>query len=203
MKQTFGTCFVIWVVMSGGLLTDPPCAMAASAQVFYDQTSWDDAVPVQETLDFTGFSDAEWLSDQYADQGVTFSGTSQIVGPGGQFPNDGWGVWGIGGSWVHFDEPMNWIGAHHPGSIKYRLFLGETLVYESPSFIHGGSNIGNFSGVMLDIDFDTAWIHRSGSSGPNSFYDDLHYGNWAMVPAPGALAMFGLAAFGAARRRRA
>ncbi|TVQ52496.1 MAG: hypothetical protein EA377_10045, partial [Phycisphaerales bacterium] len=71
-KHLFGT--VVGTCLPLVMSMTPVVAGDVNATEFWnDKDAWDATVPVYETLDFTGFTDAEWLSDQYADQGVTFS----------------------------------------------------------------------------------------------------------------------------------
>jgi hypothetical protein len=163
------------------------------------QDDWWSAVGDVTTIDFTGHEHFEPLSDQYAHLGVTFSGTVSAIESSG-FINDGWGMRGFMGAWVHFDQPMNWIAADFPGNLGYELYSGDDLIYTSFEFGVGGT--GNFGGLVSSKPFDSVFIwQQPGTDGIFIPYvDDLHFG--ALVPAPGALSVVALAILFTRRRRR-
>jgi MYXO-CTERM domain-containing protein len=177
-------------------------ALADDVQWFNNplEQDWWDAVGSVTTIDFTGHEHFEPLSDQYAHLGITFSGTVHFM-ESGLFINDGWGMRGFMGAWIHFDNPINWIAADFPGNLGYELYSGDELIYTSFEFGVGGT--GNFGGLISSKPFDRVFIWEQ--PGTDGFFiphiDDLHFGAFA-VPAPGALGVVGLALLVHRRRRR-
>ncbi|HRP63494.1 MAG TPA: hypothetical protein PK400_09400 [Phycisphaerales bacterium] len=172
-------------------------ASAATVQHFNNKDAWRAVVGEYDTIDFTGYPTGTQIVDQYSHQGVLFEG-APIVHSTGSYVNDNWGVHALGGMWLHFDQPIQWFAAEHPGSIRYQFFRDGTLLATSGNMGVGGS--GNFSGVLLDEPFDTIYLFRSFPSENWVFVDDIHFG--PPIPAPGALGVFALAAFSARSRRR-
>ncbi|TVQ52598.1 MAG: hypothetical protein EA377_09760 [Phycisphaerales bacterium] len=101
-----------------------------------------------------------------------------------------------GETWAYFDEPMNWLGVSHAGGIRFDLYLEDELVYSS-----GGFSSNSMSGVKLVQEFDSVNFYRV-SPADTVYIDDILFGNWAMVPAPGAAGAFLLAAWTGTRPRR-
>ena len=194
---------LLTVLMGGLAATTSPLQAGADPIVFFNgevwqgEGTWDDVIPEYTTIDFTGFESLVLFPNEYySDLGVTFGGTN-VTFHTSSFGNDGEGIWGQGDTWAYFDEPMNWLGVSHAGGIRFDLYLEDELVYSSGAF---SSN--SMSGVKLDQEFDSVNFYRV-SPGDSVYIDDIYFGNWAMVPAPGAAILFGFAAFGARRRRRA
>ena len=111
------------------------------------------------------------------------------------FANDGAGVDGFGDIEIAFTTPQAWIAVDYPGAVQFKLYsLGE-LIYTSSGFSDKGE-IGEFAGLLSTNMFDAVIISNPISG--KAFIDDLHFG----VPAPGTLALLGLAAVLPKRRRR-
>jgi hypothetical protein len=181
------------------------CAAAqapADAVQWFNHTmedEWYDAVGKVTTIDFTGHVNGELISDQYAHLGVNFFSFGVVYFFNSCiFNNDCWGMVGEGGggAWVYFDEPMNWIAAEFPGTLRYALYYDDDLIYESFSF--GAAPTGNFAGLVSEKPFNKVLLFRDFSN--LVAIDDLHFGA-LVVPVPGALALFGLAVVGKRRRR--
>ena len=163
---------------------------------FFDRDEWVKAVGEGNflTVDFTGFPDGIFITDQYADLGILFTdGNDSIFLNDGAFPNDGAGLDGFGNISVSFDTPQAWIGVDFPGFLSIELFSGGRLFYTSS--IAGGGGVGFFFGLISSELFDAAGLIDPGG---DAFIDDLHFG----VPAPGALWLLGVAALLPRRRRR-
>jgi hypothetical protein len=172
-------------------------ASADVAQFQNDKEGWVDAVGEFTTIDFTGFPEFTWITDQYAHLGAHFvDGADQIQHYEEGYPEDGWGIDGNSEIRVTFDDPINWVAAHFPGIHGFDLYQGDELIYTSSPF--GGGGPGHFGGLLSDEPFDEIRIWDLDG---NTNIDNLYFG--PPIPAPGALMLLGLGALLPARRRRA
>jgi hypothetical protein len=184
-------------LLACGIAAVIACAARGEVVVFTDKSEWEAAAGEFVTADFTGFNDAEPITDQYAHLGVEFVDGFDIARfiPTA-FPNDEWGL--DGNAWIdlEFAEPMHAIAMDHPGLVRIAIFDGETEIFTTGAL--GDSGAGWFSGLTSTIAFDRARIWDPNDS--NVALDDLHFG--PPIPAPGAAAilLIGFATFG--RRRR-
>ncbi len=162
-------------------------------QEFTDKDEWINAVGEFTTIDFTGFSEGTFITDQYADLGVLFTDGNDTISVNDGFLNDGSGLRGSDTITIAFNSPQAYIGVDYPGGMKFELFSEGQLFFTA---INDSAGVGNFLGVLSTELFDTAIL-----SDPNLtdvFIDDLHFG----VPAPGTLALLALGALCMCRRRR-
>ena len=166
----------------------------ASADVleFTDKDEWIDAVGKFTTIDFTGFPEGTFITDQYADLGVLFTDGNDTIQEWGGYI-DGHGLRGSDTMTLAFDSPEAYIGVDFPGDMQIDLFAAGRLIY-SAVFIAGGK--GNFAGLVSTELFDSALL--SDPSVGSVFIDDLHFG----VPAPGTLPLLALGALTQRRRRQ-
>jgi hypothetical protein len=185
----FATCACIALIVIS--------TSSASVIEFTDRAEWEGAVGTYTTVDFVLPPSPTPITDQYADLGVVFSGAAYSHASMGVFPNDGWGLFGIGGAWAHFDTPQHWIAVDYPGSIQFQLFRKGELVYTSTYFFFPG--VGNFAGLVSEVPFDEVFLRRLDSP-YNIAIDDLHFGG--LVPGPGGMALLALAGFAGRSRRR-
>jgi hypothetical protein len=186
--KILGACAIIAVVTQGA-------SSQAGVLEFTDKEDWFAAVGSFTTIDFTGYPDGTFITDQYSDLGVIFNdGDDNILYAPGGFLNDDWGLDGNPAIHLSFLTPQAYIAADYPGALQMQLFREGELVYTSSEF--GFSGPGHFAGLVCSEPFDEAiifdWFDEA------VFLDDLHFG----VPAPGALWLLGLAALRPARRRR-
>ena len=159
---------------------------------FFDKEEWEAAVGAFTTIDFTGFPDGIFITNQYADLGILFTDGNDSIDVNGAHVNDGWGLDGFGNISVSFDSPQAWIGVDHPGFLSIELYSEGRLFFTSN--IYGGG-VGNFLGLISSKLFDAAGLIDPLG---DAFIDDLHFG----VPAPGALWLLAVAALLPRRRRR-
>lgn len=177
---------------------------APGAVTVYDSfTPWSEDVGTFTTIDFTELPVFTDVTDQYADLGVLFtdSDSNKIWGPSTKiFPQDGYGL--NAGLMIELTllTPALGIAAHFPGGLRFRLFSGDTMIFESPYL--GGSGYNFSGGVISELPFDRVQIVDQLSSIPDTFAVDNLYISFAPVPAPGAaLGLLGVAAWGGRRRR--
>ena len=159
---------------------------------FIDKDKWIAAVGDFTTIDFTGFPDGTFITDQYADLGVVFTDGNDSVAVNEGFLNDGSGLDGNPSIHLSFDVSQIYLAVDFPGDVQIDLFNGNELL-SSSVFIAGG--FGNFAGVISSQRFNAAVI-----SDPilgDVFIDDLHFG----VPAPPTLGLLVLASVFGRRRR--
>ncbi|MCZ6735990.1 MAG: hypothetical protein O7C65_09385 [Planctomycetota bacterium] len=172
-------------------------AFGGFVEEFTDKDEWIAAIGGEDaflTVDFVGFPNGTFITDQYADLGILFTdGNDSINFSPTAFPNDAWGLDGNGHISVSFDTPQAWIGVDFPGDLQIDLFSEGRLIHTSV-FIAGG--IGNFGGLISSDLFDAAVLIDP--IGVDAEIDDLHFG----VPAPGALWLLAVAALLPRRRRR-
>ncbi len=160
---------------------------------FTDKEEWIAAVGRFTTIDFTGFPDGTFITDQYADLGILFTdGNDNIFLNDGAFPNDGAGLDGNGDISVAFDTPQAWIGVDFPGFLTIELYTEGRLFFTSNLW---GGGVGNFLGLISSELFDAAVLIDPLDQ---AAIDDLHFG----VPAPSALWLLAVAALLPRRRRR-
>jgi hypothetical protein len=172
-------------------------ATSAEAGVleFVDKGDWFAAVGPVTTIDFTGFPEGTFITDQFEDLGVLFTDGDDNVGYGcSSAPNDCWGLDGNTEIRLAFLTPQAYIAADFPGGLQVDLFSQGQLIYSSSSF--GGSGVGFFAGLVSSEPFDAAVL--SDPFVGDVALDDLHFG----VPGPAAIWLFGLAALCPARRRQ-
>ncbi len=184
-----------------GLIAAAMLAWVGNGQVsggfveeFTDKDEWISAVGRFTTIDFTGFPQGTFITDQYADLGILFTdGNDSIFLSEPAFPNDGAGLDGNGNISVVFDTRQAWIGVDFPGDLQIELFREGRLIHTSV-FIAGG--IGNFGGIVSSELFDSVFLIDPVDAAV--FIDDVHFG----VPAPGALWLLAAVALLPRRRRR-
>jgi MYXO-CTERM domain-containing protein len=159
---------------------------------------WQAFAPVYTTIDFTDLQKGEWLSDQYLDLGVNFI-DGGFAEQSSLYPQDSFGVYGACYMDIAFDSPQYAIGSHHPGSMRFDIYFGSTLLYTSLST---GSGLNNFRGVLSTQPFDRV-VMRGDTLGPPSC-DPISVDNiyFSSVPGPGALPLLALGCLGRGRRRR-
>ena len=191
MKERVRTTPVIKALVGAVLMS---ASTHGGVQEFTDKDEWIFAVGEFTTIDFTGFPDGTFITDQYVDVGVVFmDGDDNIRFSPTGFPNDQWGIDGNTAIHLSFDSPQAYIAVDYPGGMKFELFSEGRLIYTSSGFGLGG--VGNFAGVLSTDLFDGAllydWVLGS------VFVDDLHFG----VPAPGSLVLLALGALTQRRRR--
>ena len=166
---------------------------AGFVEEFTNKDEWIAAVGQFTTIDFTGFPDGIFITDQYADLGILFTdGNDSIFLNDGAFPNDGAGLDGNGNISVVFDTPQAWIGVDFPGFLTIELFSGGRLFYTSS--IAGGGGAGFFLGLVSSELFDAAVLTDPADE---AAIDDLQFG----VPTPSALWLLAVAALLPRRRR--
>lgn len=173
-------------------------ALAGAENYFdADQQDWfDDAAELGtiRTIDFTGYPEGTFVTDQYQYLGVTFAGGDDYITyvPGG-FLNDDWGIDPNATAHLIFDTPQIGISTAHPGDTQLHLYLEGALIYESPAF--GGTGLGHFGGV-LGVEFDEVIITDPGDNAP--FIDDIYF---VGVPTPPTMVlMLSMLAFRSRRR---
>jgi hypothetical protein len=177
------TVVMVWVGVS----------VHAEVIVFGDRAEWEAAVGPVTTLDFTGFPDGTFITDQYSELGATFTDGDDSIRFNPTFKNDSWGLDGNGDISVTFDTPQLWVAVDFPGYIAFRLFFQGEMIHQS---VHGSGGNGWFIGLVSDEPFD-ALVLIDPLAGGEAAIDDLHYG----VPAPATLVLLGLAALAPRRRR--
>ena len=188
LRKTTGLLAVVLLACSGGHRA------AGGVIEFTDPLEWQAAVGMFVTVDFTGFPNGTFITDQYAELGILFTdGNDSIFLNDGAFPNDGAGLDGNGNISVSFDTPQAWMGVDFPGALQIELFSSGRLFYTSS--IAGGGGAGFFLGLISSELFDSAVLIDPADQ---AAIDDLHFG----VPTPGALWLLGVAALLPRRRRR-
>src|SRR5690554_3141498 len=131
-----------------------------------------------ETIDFTGFANSTFLTDQYHDEfGVLFADGLDIVrfNPG-IYPLDDWGLDGFATTTIEFNTPQNWFASDGPGAMQFQLYRHDELVYTSRVSFFG------FIGVISDIGFDKIVLDDPEDSNVNM--DNIYFG---AVPAPSTM----------------
>jgi hypothetical protein len=170
----------------------------ASAEVteFTEKAEWEAAAGEFTTIDFTGFPNGTFLTNQFEDLGVLFTDGADVIRFNPEaFPNDDWGLDGNEVIQLEFSQPMTSIAMNFPGELRIRLLFNGEELYESSDF--GGVGSGFFGGLVSSDPFDTAMIWDRFDENVN--VDDLHFG--PPIPAPGAIGLIGLALIGACRHR--
>ena len=104
---------------------------------FTDKDAWIAAVGQFTTIDFTGFPQGTFITNQYADLGVLFTDGNDSIDASGSYLNDGFGLDGNPSMHLSFDSPMLWFAVDHPGNVQIDLFIGEQLIH-SALFFGGG-----------------------------------------------------------------
>ncbi|HRP62835.1 MAG TPA: hypothetical protein PK400_06050, partial [Phycisphaerales bacterium] len=130
------------------------------------------------------------------DLGVTFTGQQLGYFHSSGMANDGEGIRGSNNDiWITFSVPQHALAADFPGGLQIQLYSNDTLLYTS-HYIVGST--GLFLGLLSTESFTHAKLFRPLPLS-HVYIDDIHFG--LPVPAPGALGVFALAAFGCRRRR--
>ena len=183
-----------------GLMAAAMLAWVGNGQVsggfveeFTNKDEWIAAVGPFTTIDFTGFPQGTFITDQYADLGILFTDGNDSIAFAGSFINDGVGLDGNGNTSLIFDTPQAWIGVDFPGFLSIELYSEGRLFFTSNLW---GGGVGNFLGLISSELFDAALLIDP--LGRDAEIDDLHFG----VPAPGALWLIAVAALLPRRRRR-
>ncbi len=148
----------------------------ASADVleFTDKDEWIEAVGEFTTIDFTGFPEGTWITDQYADLGILFTDGDDWIHNTCGYVNDCWGLAGGGGNdqiTLAFDTEEAYIGVDFPGDLQIDLYSRGRLIHSSV-FIAGGH--GNFGGLLSRVLFDSVVLSDPLFSSVH--IDDLHFG---------------------------
>ena len=139
-----------------------------------DREEWFVAVVEVTTIGFADFPNATFITNQYEDLGVLFTGGDDFVLCCNElsFPQDGAGLYGNAAIHLLFTSPQRWIAADYRGGLQIELFFEGNFVYQSSTFALGGS--GHFGGLLSTLPFDEAIIF----DGTDDFVviDDLHFG---------------------------
>lgn len=171
-------------------------AHATVTQYSNNSAAWESAVGDFTTIDFTGYPQGTFITNQYEALGILFTDGQDVISQAGSYHNDGWGLTGAFQSIsVAFDSPQSWIGVHFPGIVQFKLYNEGQLLYTSSEFDPPG--IFGFAGLASTVPFDAATIFDPSG---NVNIDDLHFG--PPIPGPGALTLLTLAALSMRSRRR-
>jgi hypothetical protein len=191
------TTLHLWAIGSVLLIASPS---SAGATFFSSYSEWSTATSgAHDTLDFN-LGSFQFLGEQYAQYGVHFNGTAAYAVFGSTFfPLDGWGIKSSSGPNpiipVALDGPRFAFGVEFIADVRFQLFSGAALVYDSGNH-YDGIQASGFAGVVMNQSFDS--IKISGGSFTTLEADNFYVGH--AIPAPGALAV--LSSLSVRRRRR-
>ena len=186
------------------LIAGAPLA-SASFVLYSNYDNWLAAGPAMggtlETITFTELPPSTIVTDQYPHLGVQFSALFAVTTCCSftSYPLDGTG---LVASWTNlvpltldFETRQHWIGFHHPGTIRIRLYDDAALVYDSVITLGGGGG-GFFTGIVGLSGFNRAVLDDpfDGTFG----IDNIYFGS---IPAPPVAALLGAVLFGRGRRR--
>ncbi len=155
------------------------------------------------TIDFTGYPTNTFITDQYANLGVTFVDQDPNVirqGFYSLFPQDGGGLDGVCTIDMVFAGPITSVAFHHPGVLFATLYSnGQAL---SAPIGLPGSGVNWFQGLVSEQSFDR--VKLTGIISPigpcdNPVLDNLYF---ATIPAPGGIGVFAFLLASSRRRRR-
>ncbi len=138
---------------------------------FDDKDAWIAAVGEFTTIDFTGFPDGTFITNEYAGLGVLFTDGNDSIDATCAHVNDCFGLDGNPSMHLSFDSPQAYLAVDFPGDVQIDLFNEDQLIH-SALFIGGG--LGFFFGVVSTELFDTVVISRP--FGTDALIDDLHFG---------------------------
>jgi len=166
---------------------------SASIVSYTNHAAWSDAAGPATSIFFTEI-EGPWVTDQYADLGVTFQ--NHVLWESFEvFPNDGVGLVAnpdfTGFITMEFDAPRNSVGVDIVSPHKLFLYRGDELIGSSILSPHVP-----FLGVTSTEPFDRVIVASTGVS----VIDNLYFG--APIPAPGALVVVAFAGLMRGRRRR-
>ena len=137
-----------------------------------EKDDWINLVGDFTTIDFTGFEDGTFITDQYAHQGVLFTDGNDNIHHTCSYVNDCRGLAGSPDTHLLFDTAQTYIAVDYPGAMQLELFSKGELIYTSSGFGVGGT--GFFAGLVCVQPFDSAvltdWVLDEVS------IDDLHFG---------------------------
>lgn len=125
------------------------------------------------TIDFTGFEDGTFITDQYAHQGVLFTDGNDNIHHTCSYVNDCRGLDGNEAIDLVFDTPKTYIAVDHPGFVQFELFSEGILIYTSSNMGHSGA--GFFASLVSSQQFDAVVLSRDFKDS-QVFIDDLHFG---------------------------
>lgn len=187
------------VIGSVALLTAP--AQSAIILFFQDPEGWHNAVGIGNAtcIDFV-FDTPQFLSTQYADLGILFTGGNDVATTGSPSSfEDGWGLKPFSGTpplvEIAFTTPQHAFMIKFPGTVNFTLFSGGEAIHFQP----GGATFGfTYVGVISTIAFDAVNLT---SGGGVVTVDDLWFAS--VIPAPGgALLLLGSLPLLSGRKRR-
>ena len=190
-----------WIAAMASTALCTAGALGATVTTFGTYGAWSAAAGDVTTIAFDEVPLGTLVTDEYEPLGVLFTDTNGNWTTGVSnflFPQDGYGLDGEETIELTLLTPAVGVAAHFPGFARFRLFLGETLLYQSPLF--GASGVGHFGGVMSTAAFDRVEVF--GLDIPDQVALDNLYLSFAPVPAPGAALVLALGLAVPARRRR-
>jgi len=172
---------------------------AAAIVVTNDPAEWASQTGSFTTLGFTELAHGEFLTDQYADLGVTFTGTAVGWFSESAFPTDDHGIRGWTSKVVEaqFAAPRTQLAVEFAGAVWVLLYLGDEFVAHTPVVAQSWN--GPFLGIVSTMPFDRVEMLDPGLG--VTLIDNIYFG--APIPAPGALVLIALAGLAGPRRRRA
>ncbi len=110
------------IVLVGTLALGTADPAAAAVMEFTDRSAWENAVGGFTTIDFSGFPEGTFITDQYAASGVLFTDRNDSINSTPSFLNDGWGLDGNGDVTLSFAKPQAYIGVDFPGALHLNSF---------------------------------------------------------------------------------
>jgi len=193
------------VIVAAALTTTPVSADIARGNddppeitdIYSDLDEWLAAASDVTVIDFSEFPDGTLINDNYQEFGVEFTLGFYTIQTAAAF-TDGFGLDGNATTIVmEFDQPFNVIGVMFPGILRYELYLDDELVGWTENVPISGSS-GQFAGLLTEISFDEVRVVKD--SGEVNL-DNLYF-SFEPIPAPGAVALLGIAALAGRTRRR-
>jgi MYXO-CTERM domain-containing protein len=172
----------------------------AGVTVITDPQQWQDAVQSYTSVTFAGFPQHTHITDQYAHLGILFTDNNNLIHNSPSYPSDASGLSasqpaGFATIDMAFAQPIYVFAFDYIGGLQFELFHEGELQFTSGVY---HADFGPFIGVISTKPFDAVIAHDW--LDPTVSLDNIHFG--PPIPAPGALALFGLALFLTGRRRR-
>jgi len=172
--------------------------------VYTDLGEWLDVAPDGAVIDFVGFANGTQIDDEFSELGVNFIDGFYTVQDNSGANSDAFlDDFGLDGNSqfiaMQFDQTLHVIGAMFPGVLRFELYLDGEIVGWTENVPVTGT-VGQFGGLITDVAFNQVLVIQDAG---DVDIDNLYF-SFEPIPAPGALALLGIAAIaGRTRRRRA